>query len=218
MLNKNTVKTTLTIVIVAAAGLFGGSWLSQKMFDQSDAQIAEVSEELLATTFPTARPLKEFQLHDQHGNAFGREQFSGKWSLVFFGYTNCPDVCPTTLTLMKTVYANLLQQGFSEQDLQIVFVSVDPDRDDNAQLAEYISYFNPAFVGITGTKEQIDIFSKQLSAIYFIRKPDGDRPYEVDHSASILLIDPDAGFKAVFTAPHNADQISHDVALIRQGN
>lgn len=216
MFNKNSLKTTLTIVIVAAAGLFGGSWLSQQIFTTPETPSARVSDQLMATTFPTARPLKEFQLHDQYGKPFTREQFKGKWSLVFFGYTNCPDVCPTTLNLMKSVYSNLEQQGFNDDNFQVVFVSVDPDRDDNSQLAEYMQYFNPKFVGITGVKEQIDILSKQLSAIYFVRKPQGDIPYQVDHSASILLINPDAAFQAVFTAPHNAEQISHDVVLIRK--
>jgi protein SCO1/2 len=214
MSQKSTIKTALIVVIVAAAGLFGGSWLSQLFFSNSSP--SAVSDELQATTFPTPRPLKPFSLHDQYGKPFTNERFQGKWSFVFFGYTNCPDVCPATMNLMNIVSDKLEQAGISADDFQVVFVSVDPDRDDNAQLADYMKYFNPRFIGITGEKTQIDILAKQLSAIYFVRKPKGDKPYEVDHSAAVLLIDPDGKFHALFTPPHDADRISKDVQSIRQ--
>lgn len=214
MPQKNTLKNILIVLIVASAGLFGGSWLSQYLFSNTSGP--SLNDEFQATTFPTPRPLKAFSLHDQYGNTFDNERFRGKWNFLFFGYTNCPDVCPGTLNLMNVVQGNLQEAGIGSDELQVIFVSVDPDRDDNAQLADYMKYFNPEFIGITGAKAQIDILAKQLSAIYFITKPKFDRPYQVDHSAAILLVDPDGKFHAVFTAPHDADRISRDLQSIRQ--
>lgn len=217
MNSANTIKTTLIIVIVAAVGLFGGSWLSQKIFSTPGIQneVQSGVDGISATTFPTPRPLKAFSLHDQFGKPFGLEQFKGKWSYVFFGYTNCPDVCPTTLHMMNGVYDDLIAKGLTDDQFQVVFVSVDPDRDDNAQLGEYMKYFNPHFLGVTGVKEQIDILSKQLSAIYFVTKPKFDRPYQVNHSAAIALVDPEVRFHAIFTPPHDPQKLVHDLIALR---
>lgn len=146
----------------------------------------------------TPRNFGEVNLIDHHGEVFDRARLEGKWSLVFFGFTFCPDVCPTTMAFMDRFMAEL--EGTEAEDTQVVMVSVDPARDTVAQLAEYVPYFNPSFVGVTGEFLDIHRFATALNTP-FRKVPGQDENYQVDHSANVVLINPRGDYHGFFKAP-----------------
>jgi protein SCO1 len=164
------------------------------------------------TAFPAPRALPEFSLLDQHRQPFTREQMLGHWSIVFFGYTNCPDVCPTTLALLKQVDLALGDLP-SAQHPQVVFVSVDPRRDKPEQMANYVSFFNPAFIGATGEQGQIDVLTHAMGVPVLIHDT-GNGTYTVDHSAIIFLVDPQGRMSALFSPPHQLATLTADIRKI----
>ncbi|MCG8325990.1 MAG: SCO family protein [Thiotrichales bacterium] len=155
--------------------------------------------------WPDPKQLRPFATIDHHDQVFGLQQLQGKWSFLFFGYTHCPDICPLTMTTLNTTYPDLQQRA--GEDLQIVFVSVDPDRDGSAKLREYMTYFNSEFIGLGGTREQVDSLARQIGIAYFLHEADEQGSYLVDHSASVFLIDPKGRLLAVFSAPHTPGDI-----------
>lgn len=158
------------------------------------------------TALTEPRPIREFELVDQRGRKLTREVFSGRWSLLYAGFTNCPDVCPTTLALLAELKARLRARSIEPQ---IVFLSVDPERDTPAQLAQYVDHFDPTLVGITGSKAQIDRLCADLGLAYVINPGVGGE-YTVDHPASLLLIDPQARFAGYFRPPFALDRLAAD--------
>lgn len=163
-----------------------------------------------ATLLPAAIELPQFSLLDQHGRAIGKDVFAGEWDLVFFGFTNCPDICPLTLQLLSQVKVLLADAGHQPLP-RIVLVSVDPQRDTPAAINSYINYFGKDHLGITG---ELDELRKLTSALgIFFEKGDGDN-YAVDHSAVVLVIDPRSRMSALFSAPQRIDDLVHDLPLI----
>jgi protein SCO1/2 len=168
------------------------------------------------TLLPEAKPILPFELKDTSGQAFTQEQLLGKWSFIFFGYTHCPDVCPTTLqTLAQSIKTMSANNPVLELP-QVIFVSVDPDRDSSERLKQFVGYFNDNFIGVSGEAEQIQAFTAQLGIIYakVIDSPVGD--YLVDHSAAVLLFDPNGEFRALFNVPHDANKIANDFLAIKK--
>ena len=146
----------------------------------------------------TPRNIGEFDLIDHHGNPFNPGRLEGQWTLVFFGFTHCPDICPTTMTFLNTFLESL--EGTEAQDPQVVMVSVDPARDTVQQLADYMPYFNPDFIGVTGEFLDIHRFATKLN-IPFRKVMDEDGSYQVDHSSNIVLINPRGDYHGFFRAP-----------------
>jgi protein SCO1/2 len=139
--------------------------------------------------YPEARALAPFALTDHEGNPFTNASLEGQWSLVFVGYTFCPDICPTTMAELNGIYPQL-QAIESEEPIRVVFVSVDPKRDSINRLSEYVSYFNKEFVAVTGEHKALFPFVRNLGMMYAIADSTDDPNYLVDHSASVVLIDP----------------------------
>lgn len=139
------------------------------------------------------KPIDErFRLIDHFGRQVGPDTFAGKVRLVFFGFTHCPDVCPTGLALMSQLLEEL---GDDAKDVQALFISVDPERDTVAVLKEYVSVFAGNILGLTGTPEQIADVTKAFSAC-FKKVPQPGGGYTVDHTASIYLLGRDGTFRA----------------------
>ena len=166
-----------------------------------------------ATLLDAARPLPEFALTDSRGHLYRRESLSGHWTLMFFGFTNCPDVCPTTLVALADVRRQLkdLPQG---EIPAVAFVSVDPARDTPEALGRYVAHFDPQFLGVTGSPQAIEVLTRHLGVAVSIGAPQDDGSYSVDHTAAIFLIDPDTAVKAVFGSPHVASVIARDYRSI----
>lgn len=133
-----------------------------------------------------------FELTDHQGMIRTKRDFSGRWMLVFFGFTNCPDICPTTLSEVTTVMEGL---GNDASKVQPIFISVDPERDTPLELANYVPLFNAGIIGLTGTPEQIAATSKTFP-IFFERIEEATAPdgYTMAHTSHLFLFDPEAGF------------------------
>ncbi|MFT6206220.1 MAG: protein SCO1/2 [Colwellia sp.] len=177
----------LYVIIAIAAGVVG-------FFVFQKATVLPQPEHALY--YQQVREVKPFQLTDHHNQAFTKEQLANKWSWVFLGYTSCPDVCPTTLQELNFVYDDL--KAISE-DTQILLVSVDPSRDTPEKLAQYIAYFNEEFIALTADHGMLFPFARNLGMMYAINEPKANNNgYLVDHSASLVLINPKGDIAAIF--------------------
>jgi protein SCO1 len=161
----------------------------------------------------SGRPMPDFELQDYDNRSFTRAQLTDHWTLLFFGYTSCPDVCPLTLTVLKDVYRRLEGTPYA-QDTQVVFVSVDPKRDSLATLKRYVQHFHPSFKGVTGSEDQLQQLTKPLGIFYQYQGAGED--YLVDHSSAMLLVDPTGSLHALFSAPHDANVLSKNYVAIRE--
>lgn len=164
-----------------------------------------------ATVFAEPRLLPEFELLDHTGAAFTRESLAGQWSLVFFGFTHCPDICP--LTLQKLALARRQIAGDGGVVPEIVFVSVDPARDTSDAVAAYVSAFGEGIRGAVGDIDALNVLTTALG-IFHDRPRNADGGYSVEHSAAVVLIDDRARYHALFSAPHDVQSIVTDLALI----
>ncbi len=152
----------------------------------------------------TPRKIGEMTLVDHYGEAFIKERLEGHWTLVFFGYTYCPDVCPTTMTFLNEFIGQL--EDNEAGDTEVVMVTVDPARDTVAQLAEYVPYFNTDFTGVTGEFLDIHRFATGLNTP-FRKVPGQDENYQIDHSANVVLINPRGDYHGFFKAPLDLDKM-----------
>ena len=141
--------------------------------------------------YPQARALPDFQLIDHNNQPFTTENLLGHWSLVFVGYTYCPDICPTTLAELKDVYPGL-QQIPSEFPIQVVLLSVDPMRDTPARLNEYINFFDPDFIAVSGEHPQLFPLVRAMGMMYSMSESTDNPNYLVDHSSSVVVVNPKA--------------------------
>lgn len=163
------------------------------------------------------RALPPIQLIDDQGERFANAELQGRWHLVFAGFTHCPDFCPNTLATLKLVQEAL---GEDAERLQVLFFSVDPQRDQPEQLAQYTRYFHPEFRGITGEAEQVERFAQALGLAYSIVPAEEGAPanqYTVDHSAALVLLNPQGRIEAYFSAPHRVDTLTADLRSLVAG-
>lgn len=152
---------------------------------------------LSATVVDDTHPVPEFRLSGTQGDVT-RQTLEGQWTFVFFGYTYCPDVCPTTLGVMKKVRSGLNR----DEQPRVLFVSVDPARDSLDLLKGYVSAFDPTFIAATGSDEALAPLLKHFGAMFQRNNGSADQGhYTVDHTAAIFLVDPQARLKAVFSPP-----------------
>lgn len=166
-------------------------------FDSRDHLTDEQYAQLGYFGFDQPRVIASFDLLNEDGETVSIEDLRGEWSLLFFGFTYCPDICPTTMGVLNRAVQRM------EKDPQVVLVSVDPERDRPEQLKRYVDAFNPEFEGFTGTHEEITKFATQVNVAF--GKVPGREPgtYTVDHSASIVVIDPEGRYAGFIKAPHN---------------
>ena len=157
------------------------------------------------------RQLAEFRLIDDSNEVFLPEQFKGKWNILFFGFTYCPDICPLTMKQMSDVKESL---GEYSDNLRFFLVSVDPDRDKPENLRVYLDNFDLDFKGLTGEIDQIYKFSTQVNAPFFPVVNSPEQNYTVDHSGSLVLISPEAKYAGFFRAPHDTDKITKALASL----
>ncbi|MEJ2383919.1 MAG: SCO family protein [Xanthomonadales bacterium] len=205
--NRQRLITVLLAVVVAAVSAVGGYALFRVLDLRQNAELQAL------LVLPEPRAVPAFALTDQYGEPFGPQRLDGRWSLLFFGFTHCPDICPGTLFELARVTEGLKQAGDGVADrVQVVFVSVDPERDRPERLRDYIDYFDPAFIAVTGTHEALEPLTRKLGIAYRIEPhAEGAAQYSVDHSASVLLLDPAGRLHGVFPAPHDAAAIEADL-------
>ena len=168
-----------------------------------------------STVLDNPMSLSDFNLTADDGSNFNLETLKGNWSLLFFGYTHCPDVCP--LTLHQLGQANkALDESMTELP-NIIMVSVDPDRDSIEILHQYVNSFSQKVIGVTGFLDEINKLTSQLGIFYKINKEEGEN-YSVNHSAAVIMINKNAEFHAVFSAPHSTEHFVTDLPKIMAKN
>ena len=150
-----------------------------------------------------------FELVDQTGAAFTEADLRGGWSLLYFGYTYCPDICPTSLSAMAGAVDDLAAQGLS---VRPIFITIDPERDDVAALSDYAPFFHEDLRALTGTDAQVAEAARAWRVYYRRVDPEGGGPYLMDHGANIYLVNPDGGYAAHFAHDATADALAAGVA------
>lgn len=165
-----------------------------------------------AIMFNPVRDIGEFALIDDSNTAFTPDDLRGKWSLLFFGFTFCPDICPATLAQLNQFYGEL--EETYKNSTQIVMVSVDPARDDTAKLRDYVHYFNPGFRGVTGEFMALQKFATSLN-VPFAKVPGGGENYQIEHSGNIAIIDPQGHYVGFFKMPHELSKLHANYRSIR---
>ena len=195
---------TWTIVSCLAVMLIALSLYVNKMTTKvylSNEQLKDLGLYLIEP----ARDLGSFNLIDSNEKEFLPQDFEGKWNVLFFGFTFCPDICPITMSMLSRI-----EKGLDNEDLdkiRIFLVTVDPDRDSPDQLKVYLENFSENFIGLTGGLDQIYNFATRVNAPFSPISNSKDPHYTVDHTGSIVLIDPDGNYAGFFRAPHNQDKI-----------
>jgi len=193
---------------------FGTAWTMVRLQQRFVAAPLPVAQDTWPTVLRPARDLPEFTLIDHHGQTLTKASFVGHWSYLYFGYTHCPDVCPTTLTALAAM-DKLMAGKVSDADRpDVIFVSVDPARDTPATLARYVPYFDPRFVGATGTPARLESLTKPLGIDFAAQPGETAGDYLVNHSSSLLLINPRAQLQAVSSPPHRAATLFNDYRKI----
>lgn len=190
----------LVAVVAVAAGLIAANrWMQS------------TSEYQALQAFPTPRAVADFALETASGEPFNLDDMAGRWNLLFFGFTNCPDVCPDTLAMLDQSMQQLTLMRREELP-QVVFVSVDPERDQGESLADYVSWFNSDFVGVTGPEPQLVALTRQLGVAYFRETPDEETGfYNVDHSAAVMVVDPNGRLVGRFAHPLDPALVTSDL-------
>lgn len=197
------------LLLLAVLGT--GVWLSTTLFTE---------EKIEALYYTNGRELPAFELNDHNGRAFNNESLKDQWTLVFLGYTYCPDVCPTTMAELNNAYTDLAKGA--QKPLKVLFVSVDPQRDTTDKIRDYVNFFNPSFIGATAGHQHLFPFARSLGMLYSMSdNPDNDN-YLVDHSASVVVINPKADIQAIFKPSHEVggvgivdiDQLKRELPVI----
>ena len=169
--------------------------------------------EAAGIVFDDPQKIDTVQLVDHAGEEFDVERLQNRWSLIYFGFTNCPDLCPLTLTQFAKLDEEL---GIEPTPpIQYIFVSVDPDRDTPDRLGAYVEFFLPELIGVTGNSADLEKFASQLAVGFKAHSDEGEN-YPVDHSNAILLVNPAAEFQAVLTAPHTTERLAADFRAIQK--
>lgn len=179
----------------------------------SDAELAERGVFL----FPEPREIEPFQLTAHTGEPFTLEDLQGRWSFLFFGFTNCPDVCPTAMSVLGQARRRI-EAEYPEvaDEFQGVLVTVDPERDDRRTLARYVRAFSPDFVGVRGERAATAGLATNVNVV-FAKVPADGGGYQVDHSANIVIVNPRGHYHGFAKRPHQADTIVAAFTALREG-
>lgn len=205
-------KKSLLILGLALVSLVLGvtAWSLQQSY-KAEARLPQAQA---ATVLPTPRALPAFSLTDHLGRPFGPEQLRAQWSLLFFGFTRCPDICPNTLGLLQAVNTAVKS---ADPGLRIVFVSVDPKHDTPAALRNYVEYFDPTFVAVTGAESELRRLTDSLFVPYAYVPVGKEGDYTVEHSGALVLLNPQGQATAYFSPPLQLRPIVDDLRALMKG-
>lgn len=194
----------LVIVVAVGGGALSAAWMGAGTPEPPETE---------ATWLEGGRAITPFDLVDQHERPFDNQRLEGQWTFMFFGFTYCPDICPMSLAAMNQIEA-LLAETSDDENLQVVFVSVDPDRDTPERLKEYVGWFGEEYLGVTGPMDNVEVLTRNLGIVH-ARHDTGDGDYQIDHSAQFLLINPEGQLQAIFPYPHTPESIASDFRQMR---
>ena len=253
-----TIKSKLILIIAAVSAMSAGYWLStlQQNSNTTDATFDQQSkkmtpEEELAAARKSFSPIQGIILQPARkiaipaltkddGDVFTSADLNGHWSLLFFGYTHCPDICP--ITMGAVAQAKKIATANGNIFPEVIFISIDPERDKIELLAEYVQYFDKDFSGVTGDKDLIKALTLQMSVVYMkmpandfsgksgdddsgagksraeesevSESEDGSGGYTMDHSSALLLLNPEGRLAAFLNPPHDPTIITKDIQTV----
>lgn len=202
--------TRVTVIILLAATLAAGLglWLGSRIAPGPTASASANAQQLKnALLYPEPRALPAFALDAADAGAFDASHLQGHWTLIFVGFTHCPDICPTTLATLGELEKALPD---IDPDLQIVFVSVDPERDSADRATEYARYFSAKSVGVTAEHDRLEPFTRSLGMVY-MQTPLAGGDYTVDHSSRVAIVDPQGRQVGVFRPPFVVADMADDL-------
>ena len=194
-------------ILVALIALVVGLTVSKVLNSQRQLDPTQLLDAGIVL-LPQSRPVPALSLTDQDGEAVQLDELKGQWTLLFFGYTFCPDICPTTLAELRQL--NGMLPDAVRGELRTILVSVDPNRDTPAQLKEYLGYFNAGFQGLTGPLDDIQSLANGVG-IPFIPGDTSKENYTVDHSGNLVLIGPDGRQRGFIRAPLRVQKLAEQL-------
>lgn len=197
------------MAVVAIVAITAGVWFGSQ---QNKVDLSNLS----GFSFPQPALLKDIDLINYDSERLTEEYFKDQWTFVYVGYTKCPDACPETLLTLNRINTLINEDQVNEDQAQVntLLVSVDPERDTPSHLKDYVKFFNEGFHAATGTPDKIKHFADQVSALYALPEDRSDPNYLVDHSSSIVLINPDGAVQAIFTPPQEAAALVKDFEVL----
>lgn len=202
----------------ALLAMSAGFWLSSIQLDDAKDKAADARKNfspIQGVILSPARKIAVPALVKDNGQTFAIDDLTGQWHLLFFGYTHCPDICPTTMGVLAQ--AKKAAEADGQIFPRVVFVSVDPERDKVEMLGQYVRYFDKDFIGVTGDPTLIQALALQMSVVY-MKMPaeagaDADG-YVVDHSSALLLLNPEGRLEAFLNPPHEPATILRDIQKV----
>ena len=203
---RSTSSIPIWLFVAAAVAVALGLWLGQRFFAESPPKLEN------AVLYPAPRAIPEFHLTQANGSPLTLAEWRGRWTVVYFGYTSCPDVCPTTLATFKQVWKDLAARSLTGK-VRFDFISVDPQRDTPDVLHKYVSYFDPDFVAATGPDDELTRLTRALGLMY-ARNTDANGAITVEHSGAAVIVDPQGREAGIFRPPFVARAIADDLATL----
>lgn len=199
-------------ILLAVAGLFLGIFVSQHLQKSSQIDMAQFH----GTYLEHPRTVNQFSLEGIDKLPFENSSLQGHWTLVFFGFTQCGYVCPTTMAELSKMY-KILEEKKVKHLPQVVMISVDPQRDTLDRLKSYVRSFHSSFYGATGQEQAIQLITQELGIAYakiISRTDNSSQHYDIQHSGAVMLFNPQGELNAFFTTPHQADLLAKDYMML----
>ncbi len=209
-------RTQKTVIVLAAfVALVLGLTVNKVLNSKGDGTDKVALLDAGIVLLPQSRNLPALSLTNQDGQAVAVNELKGKWSLLFFGYTFCPDICPATLAQLRQLQGMLPAEA--KDKLRVILVTVDPHRDTPEQLKKYLGFFDAGFQGLTGAEGDIQKLANGVS-IPFIPADTSQENYTVDHSGNLVIIGPDGTQRGFIRAPVNNDKLAAQLPGLLQLN
>lgn len=200
------------IALLAIGALFTGLFVSQHIHAKKKIDVTQFH----GTYLEHPRTVNEFSLTGTDNKMFTNANLQGHWTLVFFGFTNCGYICPTTMAELGKMY-RILQDNKIKSLPQVVMISIDPQRDNTEKLNQYVTSFQPDFFGARGEEDAVKAMTKEMGIAYAkVANKEGSDPqnYDIQHSGAVMLFNPQGELNAFFTSPHHANLLAKDYMLL----
>lgn len=191
----------IVLVVCALAAGTLGAWWASNLRAPGERGVALAHGTLLIP----ARSISALDLVDQNGRRFTEERLTGRWSVVYFGFTSCPMICPTTMAVLRD-FARRVQGLPPQSRPQVILITVDPEHDTPQVMGRYVAAFDPGFLGLSGTSAALDAAAEEFSVVHGPAGSGG----AIDHSATLFIVDPRSALNAVFTPPYSAAALAED--------
>jgi protein SCO1 len=211
-LKRNKINITV-IALLAFVALIVGLFVSQHIHVRKKID----RNAFHGTLLENPRAINQFKLTGIDDKPFTNDNLKGKWTMIFFGFTNCGYLCPTTMAELGKMY-RLLEDKNIKRLPQVVMVSIDPQRDSITKLGQYVKAFDSHFLGARGSQDSIDVMTKEMGIVHMKvlskTSPEASKNYDIEHSGTVMLFNPEGQLSAFFSMPHDAQSIATDYAML----